>query len=315
MSGPTCTAQFEALGTSATVVVTQAECLSPAREAVEQTIGDFDMACSRFRDDSELSAVNAAAGSAIEVSTLLLDAVEEALRAAQVTDGDVDPTVGQALIALGYDRDFAAVSAREGGSRPDGPAAGVRLAPVPGWRSVTVDRDASTVRVGRGVRLDLGATAKALASDRAVARAAQAAGCGVLVSLGGDIAVAGEAPPDGWPVRVTDDHRAEISAPGQSITMRSGGLATSSTTVRRWSGAHHVLDPGTGSPAAVIWRTVSVAAATCLDANIASTASIVRGEAAVDWLRDMGLPARLVRGDGAVIHVAGWPEDGEELAS
>ncbi len=315
MSGPTCTAQFEALGTSATVVVTRAERLSPALDAVEQMVADFDLACSRFRDDSELSAVNAAAGSAVEVSTLFLDAVEEALRAAQVTDGDVDPTVGQALIALGYDRDFAAVSARAGAARPDDRGAGVRLAPIPGWRSVTVDRDASTVRVGRGVRLDLGATAKALASDRAVARAAQAAGCGVLVSLGGDIAVAGEPPPDGWPVRVTDDHRAEISAPGQSITMRSGGLATSSTTVRRWSGAHHVLDPGTGSPAEVIWRTVSVAAATCLDANIASTASIVRGEAAVDWLRDMDLPARLVRGDGAVIHVAGWPEDGEELPS
>jgi thiamine biosynthesis lipoprotein len=313
MSGATCTAQFEALGTSATVVVTQAERLALAREAVERTVAEFDVSCSRFRDDSELSAVNAAAGSAVEVSTLLLDAVEQALRAARVTDGDVDPTVGQALIALGYDRDFAAVSGREGTTRLEGPPTGVRLAPVPGWRSVSVDRGASTVRVGRGVRLDLGATAKALASDRAAAAACTAAECGVLVSLGGDIAVAGDPPDDGWPVRVTDDHRAEISAPGQSITMRSGGLATSSTTVRRWRDAHHVLDPGTGSPAPVIWRTVSVAAASCLDANIASTASIVRGEAAVGWLEDMGLPGRLVRGDGTVIHVAGWPTDGEEL--
>jgi thiamine biosynthesis lipoprotein len=314
MSGATCTAQFEALGTSATVVVTQAERLALARKAVERTVAEFDVACSRFRDDSELSAVNAAAGSAVEVSTLLLDAVEQALRAARVTDGDVDPTVGLALIALGYDRDFAAVSAREGVTRPEGPPTGVRLAQVPGWRSVSVDRGASTVRVGRGVRLDLGATAKALASDRAAAAACTAAECGVLVSLGGDIAVAGDPPGDGWEVRVTDDHRAEISAPGQSITMRSGGLATSSTTVRRWRDAHHVLDPGTGSPAPVVWRTVSVAAASCLDANIASTASIVRGEAAVGWLERMGLPGRLVRGDGTVIHVAGWPTDGEELS-
>jgi FAD:protein FMN transferase len=314
MSGATCTAQFEALGTSATVVVTQAERLALARKAVERTVAEFDVACSRFRDDSELSAVNAAAGSAVEVSTLLLDAVEQALRAARVTDGDVDPTVGLALIALGYDRDFAAVSAREGVTRPEGPPTGVRLAQVPGWRSVSVDRGASTVRVGRGVRLDLGATAKALASDRAAAAACTAAECGVLVSLGGDIAVAGDPPDDGWRVRVTDDHRAEISAPGQSITMRSGGLATSSTTVRRWRDAHHVLDPGTGSPAPVVWRTVSVAAASCLDANIASTASIVRGEAAVGWLERMGLPGRLVRGDGTVIHVAGWPTDGEELS-
>jgi FAD:protein FMN transferase len=295
------------------VVVTQAERLELAREAVRRTVADFDLACSRFRDDSELSAVNAAAGSPVEVSTLLLDAVDEALRAARVTDGAVDPTVGQALIALGYDRDFAAVSAREGSTRPQAPPAGVRLAPVPGWRSVSVDRDASTVRVGRGVRLDLGATAKALASDRAAAAARAAAECGVLVSLGGDIALAGEPPDQGWPVRVTDDHRAAISAPGQSIMMRSGGLATSSTTVRRWRDAHHVLDPGTGSPAPVVWQTVSVAAATCLDANIASTASIVRGEFAVEWLEEMGIPARLVRGDGTFLHVAGWPTDGEEL--
>jgi thiamine biosynthesis lipoprotein len=182
---------------------------------------------------------------------------------------------------------------------------------------VQVDREGATVRVPEGVRLDLGATAKALAADRAAAAAADAAGCGVLVSLGGDIAIAGPAPPDGWRIRVTDDHRAGADAPGQWIALRSGGLATSSTTVRRWRTSagetHHLVDPHTASPAGSLWRTVSVTAATCLDANIASTASIIRGERALSWLESRRLPSRLIAVDGTVVHVAGWPAEGDDL--
>ena len=301
---------FPALGSTATVVVTDPEALGAARSAVDRVVAEFDRACSRFRDDSELTAVNAAAGSAVRVSALLLDAVEAALRGARLTDGDVDPTVGEALVALGYDRDFEAV-------RAETAVAPVRVAAVPGWRTVQVDRQAGTVRVPAGVTLDLGATAKALACDRAADEAARAARCGVLVSLGGDIALEGAAPAGGWRVRVTDDHRADASVPGQWISVRTGGLATSSTAVRRWQtaagDAHHLVDPTTGSSVASAWRTVSVTAATCLDANIASTATIVRGERALTWLQSMGLPSRLVAADGTVAHVAGWPVEGEEL--
>ena len=309
MAGDVKSARFGALGTTAVVAVTDQAALTPARTAVEQDLAAIDLACSRFRDDSELMAVNAAAGSAVRVSALMLDAVQAALRAARVTDGDVDPTVGEALIALGYDRDFALVGA--------GPAPTVRVAAVPGWRAVEVDPDAGTVRVARGVKLDLGATAKALAADRAAAHAYAEAGCGVLVSLGGDIAIAGAPPAEGWRVRVTDDHRSDETAPGQTITLRSGGLATSSTTVRRWettSGpAHHLVDPVSGRSVRSVWQTVSVTAATCLDANIASTAAIIRGERAVPWLESLGLPSRLVGTDGTVRHVAGWPPEGDDL--
>jgi thiamine biosynthesis lipoprotein len=246
------------------------------------------------------------------VSALMLDAVEAALRAAELTDGDVDPTVGGAVIALGYDRDFDSIAAAEE------PAPRVVATAVPGWRSVQVSRAAGTVRVARGVTLDLGATAKALAADRAAAFAADAAGCGVLVSLGGDISTCGDPPALGWRIRVTDDHRSGVGAPGQSIALHGGGLATSSTTARRWridgGTAHHLVDPATGRPAAGMWRTVSVCAATCLDANIASTAAIIRGEPAAAWLESLGLPSRLVGVDGAARHVAGWPADGDDLA-
>jgi thiamine biosynthesis lipoprotein len=77
--------------------------------------------------------------------------------------------------------------------------------------------------------------------------------------------------------------------------------------------AHHLIDPGTGRPVGVLWRTVSVAARSCLDANIASTAAIVRGARAARWLDSAALPSRLVRADGGVRHVAGWPPDGDDL--
>jgi FAD:protein FMN transferase len=165
------------------------------------------------------------------------------------------------------------------------------------------------------VELDLGATAKALCVDQAAGRAAALTGAGVLVSIGGDIAVAGAGPEDGWPVRVTDDHAAPPEAPGQTVTLRSGGLATSGTSVRRWvrggTELHHLIDPTTGQPAVGRWRTVTVAAGSCVDANIASTAAMIRGETAVDWLTGAGLPARLVSTDGEVTAVGGWPAEGD----
>ena len=145
-----------------------------------------------------------------------------------------------------------------------------------------------------------------------------AAESGVIVGLGGDFATAGEPPDGGWRIRVTDDHRAGFGAPGQWIALSSGGLATSSTTTRRWRSAtgeaHHLVDPATGAPADGSWRTVSVAAATCLDANIASTAAVIRGTPAVAWLESLGLPSRLVSSDGRVLHLAGWPVQCDDLA-
>jgi thiamine biosynthesis lipoprotein len=314
---------FEVWGSVAVVAVADSARLEPAREAVATVVEEFDRACSRFRQDSELSALNAAAGRSVDVSRLLIDSVEAALRAATLTGGDVDPSVGEALIALGYDRDFASiVTEAASGTGTRGPSEAPvppspKIAKVPGWRAIRVDRDAGTITLPRGVRLDLGATAKALAADRAAVRASKEAGCGVLVGLGGDIALAGVTPRDGWRVRVTDDHRAGADAPGQWIRLRSGGLATSSTTARRWRAGdevvHHLLDPATGRPVRGRWQTASVAAGSCLDANIASTAAIVRGQRAVRWLASLKLPARLVTTTGATVHLAGWPADGDDL--
>jgi len=302
----TATDTFLVFGTTAVLVVTDQAKLAAARSIAGAELAAVDQACSRFRPDSELSRLNGSGGALTPISDLFAALIAEALRAARLTDGDVDPTCGQALVSAGYDRDFAELSAAEAtAARPAGP--------VPGWRSVFLDPDRPAVGLASGAQLDLGSTAKAWAADRCARLIADRAGCGVLVSLGGDIAVAGLPPGGGWQVRVTDDHAAGADAPGQTITLRSGGLATSSTTVRTWRAEgktmHHIIDPRTGEPARSCWRTVSIAAATCADANIASTASIIRSEAAPAWLAAAALPARLVRPDGSVVATPGWPAD------
>lgn len=300
-------ASFPALGTTASVSVTDPGALRRAVDVLEQELREVDASCSRFREDSELMQLNAAAGAPVVVGTRLLEAVAAALRAATVSAGLVDPTIGRTLRFAGYDRTFELVRAREASSFH------ATFTSVPGWRRIEIDPARSAVRVPTGVELDLGATAKALAADGAARAVAEATGCGVLVGLGGDVSVAGEPPPDGWPILIADDHAAALDTPGPTVAILSGGIASSSTTVRRWRAGdvelHHIIDPRTGRPAETPWRTVSVAASTCLDANVASTAAVVLGDDAQNWLAERALPARLVHVSGTIAYVGSWPED------
>jgi FAD:protein FMN transferase len=298
-------ASWRALGTFVHLLVTEPAHLDEARQVLVEDLADVDAACSRFRPDSEICSLGG--GRATEISPLLADAIAVALRAARLTEGDVDPTVGAAMSAIGYDRDFEYV-------KDVGPAIQLTVREVPGWRQVRLDGRMLTMPPG--IRLDLGATAKAWAADRSAARIAARIGGGVLVSLGGDIAVAGQAPAGGWRVRVQDVTGAPGDPPAgpyAQIAIRDGGLATSSTAARRWQRGgdvlHHILDPRTGLPAEAVWRTVSVAAGSCADANAASTAAVIRGHRALGWLAQHRLPARLVDATGAVFTVAGWPDE------
>jgi thiamine biosynthesis lipoprotein len=298
-------ADDRALGSSLRVVVTRPESLMAAKAAVDEVVAAIDAAASRFREDSELSILNGRPDQVIKVSPLLAHAIAAALRGAELTNGAVDPTVGFAIRLAGYDTDFASVACRGGPLR-------LVASRIPGWRAIRFSPTARTVLLPRGVELDLGATAKALTSDLAGAAAARViSGGGVLVSLGGDISVAGEAPADGWPIQTSEDSAAAISDTEETVSIQSGGIATSSTTVRRWvrGGAvlHHIIDPQTGLPAESRWRTATVVAGSCVDANIASTAAIVMSAGAIPWLNANHLSARLVDRDGAVHRIGGWP--------
>jgi thiamine biosynthesis lipoprotein len=272
--------------------------LPAAAQDLTALLARVDAVASRFRPDSALSIANARAGRPTPIPQLLVDLVEAALGAAAQTDGLVDPTLGRAMARLGYDRDIAAVA-------PDGPA----VAPVRAlrdWRHVTLNREVGLLTVPVGTALDLGATTKAYVADHAARALSLRYDTAVMVELGGDLAVAGVRP-DGWCIQVAEHEGGD----GQLVLVRHGGLATSTTTVRRWRrggrAMHHVIDPRTAAPAAGPWRTVSVAAPCAVAANVASTAAIILGDDARDWLEGRGLAARLVGVDGAVVTTSDWP--------
>lgn len=287
--------------TGAELVVADPGSLFAAVDVLRGEVARTDSLANRFHPCSEISRVNQGAGRPVPVSEAFLVLLAESFRVARATGGAVDPTVGGALLRLGYDRDIALVDE----AVPDRLPPSV---PAPGWRAVRIDREAATVTLPPGAALDLGATAKAMTADRVAAAVADRCGCGVTVSLGGDVAVAGPVPEGGFPVGVGDRWDGEAS---EVVAIRQGGLATSGTTARRWTVAgqevHHVVDPSTGLSADTPWRTVTVAAGSCVDANAAATAALVMGDTAPAWLRLVGLPARLVAGDGSLSTVGDWP--------
>ena len=298
---------FEALGTYVFLASRRPAILPPTQRLAAAVLSDVDRTCSRFREDSDLSLANRHAGTWVDVDPVLVAAVTAACQAAEQTDGLVHPLLGRPLVQLGYDRDYdllhtvAALPALE----PTPP-------PIESWREIGLDPEGA-IRVPADTALDLGATAKAWAADLIAAAVAGETGGGAIVSLGGDIAIAPDE--DGaqalpWPIEIS-------THPGDpaetTITLDRGGLATSSTQVRRWSRAgvtmHHVLDPHTGRPAAPVWRSVTATGPSATAANTASTAAIVLGDQAPAWLVAHDVTARLVSADGRVVTTGGWPDE------
>ena len=293
VSGPTAT-QWSVWSTTARVVVTEAKALPRATGIVRDVLAAVDLAASRFRADAEVRRL--VPGVPTVVSPVFAELVRVALLAAERSHGAVDPTMGRALGDLGYDRDLSLVDV-------DGIAIPLAVRQAPGWQSVRLTGRELTVPTG--VELDLGATAKAHAADVAARLVAATLDTGVMVSLGGDIATAGPAPEGGWRVLVRD----QPDDPSCVLTMPAGrAIATSSTRSRAWrrgrAQLHHILDPRTCLPAKPVWRSVSVVAESCVDANTATTAALVHG---VEGPNRMEFPARFVAADKTVVTVKGWP--------
>jgi thiamine biosynthesis lipoprotein len=305
-SAPLTARSLSAIGTTATVVVQDPDGADGAERMLRSELDAIDRACSRFRADSELQMVHAQAGRPVRVSPLLFSALEVACAVAARTGGAVDPTVGNAIVALGYDRDLSEVGDRA--AVPPG-----ALGPVAGFVHVQLDPARRTVRIPRGVHLDLGSSAKALAADRAAARIAGALGSGVLVSIGGDVAVAGRPPEAGWPVGIAVASATPLGEVEHVVAIQRGGLASSSTSVRTWTAGtrpvHHIIDPRTGDCVEPYWSLVSATGASCVDANALTTAALVWGEEALTLLPPFHQAVRLVRPDGRTFFVGGWPEE------
>lgn len=300
------TSTLEALGTYVFISTRSAGDLPRAELAATEILKDVNETCSRFRDDSDLSRVNSHPGRWVEVDPLLVAAVAAACEAAAGTDGLVNPLLGRPLVQLGYDRDFQLLTPCEESPvdlafpGPDGPP------DVASWERIRLDPEGALL-IPTGTALDLGATAKAWAADLVATAFTANLNEPALVSLGGDIRISAQ---DGmpWQIAISED---PAKAPDVHIGLDGGGLATSSTLVRHWRRGgvrrHHLIDPRTGLSATEVWRTVTATGPSCMAANTASTAAIVLGAAAPDWLADRGVSARLVSLTGDVCHVGAWP--------
>lgn len=286
---PLAHAQWEQWTTTMRLVVSRPNALEPATTILRELLGRVEEAASCFRPDSQVCRIATSDATGHHVSPLLAQLVQAALRAAKLSGGRVDPTVGTVIDHLN--------------------TAPTVLSSVSTTRRVTwrdIDLQGQTLAMPAHTLLDTGATGKAFIADLAAQSISDALGCGVLVSLGGDLRVAGPDPEQGWSVLVQDG----ATEPASTVDLRGArAIATSSTLHRRIGAdrAHHIINPLTMAPIAPVWRTVSVASPTCVSANTWSTAAIVAGRDGADLLAATGLPARLVDLDGSVLRLGGWP--------
>jgi FAD:protein FMN transferase len=285
------------MGTRVAVVATSGAA-DDAVDATREVFEWWEATFSRFRPGSELSAVNAAAGTWTEVTPFFLGVLATALVAASDTDGVFDPALGLQIAAIGYDKDFGALPV-------DGPPPVFR--PGGGWRRVRLDARSSAVAVPPGAALDFGGIAKGLAVDAALARLARLGLAPALVEAGGDLGVTGVPQPGrAWPVALRECGDAVVH-------LTRGALATSATGRRRWRrGAaplHHLIDPRSGRPATTGVRSATVAADACGQAEVAAKAALVLGpRRGARFLEERGLAGLLLLDDGRRVAVGDWPE-------
>jgi thiamine biosynthesis lipoprotein len=270
---------FEAMGV--TVEVGGADRF--AFERIRELFAEREAVFSRFRSGSELSRINRSDATVVEVTPVFARAVSVALGAAEQTRGLVDPSLGAALEAAGYDRNFDELVPDE---RPLGP-------PHPGsWRALAIV--GGILFRAAGTKLDLNGVVKSMAVDDAIALLADDG----YVSAGGDLATRGEM---------------DVLLPaGATVALRGGGIATSGSSKRNWIRGgelqHHLIDPRTGRPARSCWTDVTVAAGSCVAADVAARAAFILSEEGPRWLDDRGLAGSFVAPEGVWAENRTWHE-------
>lgn len=295
------------MGTTVTVLL-PTDSIDRAAD-VSRLFAEWEATLSRFRPDSELSALNAAAGREARVSPLLFDVVAASLAAARASDGLFDPLLGARMVELGYDATFAGLPS----DRPARPLAPWR---PDAWREVRLDARLRTVSLPDGAAFDVGGIAKGMAVDASL-RLLAASGVGAAaVNAGGDLAVIGR--PGDAPAWTIEIETPDLTA-GPVVAVTTGALATSSLGRRRWSVGgrerHHLLDPRDGMPARTDAWSVSVLASSCRIAEVAAKVGLVLGTVEGEaFLRDRGLSGVIVARDGEVMPVVPDPTPAGALA-
>ncbi len=295
-------ASFYAMGTTITVLAPLWR-LAEAARLTRELFEEWEQALSRFRPESEASRLRAATGHYVKLSGLLYEALSTALDAARATRGVFDPTLRDRMIQIGYDRSFEAMGQQLPAALYEQPAA------MGAWRHIRMDDSRRMVWLPHGVGLDFGGIGKGLAVDAALDLLEEAGVTPALVNAGGDLAVRGLPKKKArWTVATLGKGR------GWSVGLEHGALATSGVERRRWrQGAiarHHLIDPRTGEPSQSGLWSVTAAAGSCAQAEVAAKTALILGEErGVDFIEEIGLAALLVRDDGEWRTAGAWPRE------
>lgn len=294
-----CIQQFHAMGTTISALFLEREA-ERGWNVVRALFSRWEELLSRFLPDSELSYLNSNAGVPVHVGPLLFSVLETALAAARATNGLYDPTLLFQLVAMGYDRTFEEMPAKQS-------AAGQNATPGGAWQFIRINRETREVTLPPGTGLDFGGIAKGIAVDAALDHLRALEITTALVNAGGDLAAMGRPPTcDHWPIAIEGKDRMWV------IPFQSGALATSGISRRRWQQGtqmrHHLIDPRTGESARSGLQSVTVAAARCEQAEVgAKVAFLLGAKAGRAFIEHHGLAGLLVREDGSWTTAGAWP--------
>lgn len=308
----TFTIRFSALGTTIEGGIrTEAKAAKMIFSQIERRVKSFEANFSRFKKSSELSLLNANAGQSVTVSKELMALLSAARGMWLMTEGIIDPTIGQALISAGYDKSF---------DRPENVSTR-QVQPAPVQRrtmaDVSLDEKNRTVVMPPGTALDLGGIGKGYLLDQLAVSLAKISS-DFWWSLGGDMVVSGT-DEDGqpWTVGVQDPNNFEKDAFTVKPPTGRWGIATSGIAKRRgvrngqpW---HHIIDPRTGQPAHTDIMAVTVLAPQALAADVAAKTIIILGEiSGLAWLgRHENFEALIIKSDGTTVttkRMKGWAQ-------
>ncbi len=286
--------RYRAMGSDIHLLVVGGE---PGLTAVARTrIEQLERRWSRFRADSEISRLNVAAGTPVEVSADTVLLVERAIEAWRLTGGGFDPTLLDALIAAGYDRSFDQLA-----GTPDRPRTVPRLTVTrPGVTEILVQGTAVTLPEGMG--FDPGGIGKGLAADLVTAELVAAGADGVCLNMGGDVCVRGSSPTGaGWTLAIEHPWCDE---PIALVGLWQGAVATSSVLRKVWTvdgqSRHHLIDPHTEQPSETDLALASVIAGDAWVAEVLAKAVLLRGSDRAFDLLDEDAAALTVDHEGNV---------------
>jgi thiamine biosynthesis lipoprotein len=291
--------EFKAMGCHMFAALNSPEEHSLPLEQVPSWFEAWEQSLSRFRETSELSQLNHAAGSPFQVSETLWDVLQVALESERLSFGLVTPAILDALVIAGYDRTFDQLTPTSSPLRMDCRAS------MGFGAEVLLDDSTRTVCLPTGMHLDFGGIAKGWAADQA-ARKLSVFGP-ALVNAGGDIAISGsQSNAEAWPIGITDPFNCEANL--EILMIEQSGVATSGRDYRRWQRdsmwQHHIIDPRTGMPAQTDVLTATVIAPSAVEAEMAAKVALISGsETGLAWIESNPvLAGMLVLKDGQYLY-------------